>query len=77
LIHQDIGSLIIRFFSIPLCRWRRISLPLPGSAMRQGGNVLAIEVHRSPANAVMFTAEPLILSATHATFGGEMRSSYF
>jgi hypothetical protein len=37
-------------------RFRTLSARIPASALRKGVNVLAIEVHRAPANPVMFTA---------------------
>lgn len=36
-------------------RFRHVNLKIPASTLRKGSNVLAIEVHRSPANEVMFT----------------------
>jgi len=36
-------------------RFRHINLKIPANLLRKGGNVLAIEVHRAPALAAMFT----------------------
>jgi len=36
-------------------RFRHVNLKIPATMLRKGSNVLAIEVHRSPANEVMFT----------------------
>ena len=37
-------------------RFRTLKAHIPGSALRKGVNVLAVEVHRAPANPVMFAA---------------------
>ena len=37
-------------------RFRTLSLKIPAAALRKGVNVLAIEIHRAPAHAIMFTA---------------------
>jgi hypothetical protein len=39
-----------------LKRCRRMDLKIPASALRQGTNVLALEVHRAPANEIMYKA---------------------
>jgi len=37
-------------------RYRRMEVKIPASALRKGTNVLALEVHRAPANEIMYKA---------------------
>ena len=47
-------------------RCRRLEVAIPASALRKGVNVLALEIHRAPANEIMYKA----ISNTGNTAGG-------
>ncbi len=39
-------------------RERKLAVTIPGSALKKGVNVLALELHRAPSASIMFTARP-------------------